>query len=162
MVRLSELVTDVQAAFLSSRRQSFYPDRDRLDRTPSVLSVSGGHSRECFVEMGDRKSSLYIPWRQNSSASACQPLRRYSSFQTKKRTFSSLSARRRYSFDNKLPSRLSPSLLSDKQNGSPRYCQIIFIISLSIIHTYFNIIKVHVSVCSRLYDNMAEPGGGHY
>ena len=60
---------------------------------------------------------MYVPWRENSSASAFQPLRRFSSFQTKKRTFT---AGRRYSCDTKMPiSHLSPTLLSSKLNGSP-------------------------------------------
>ena len=64
-------------------------------------------------------SSHHIPWRQNSSASACQPLRRYSSFQTKRRAFAAMS-NRRYSVDTKVINRLSPSLLSEKLNASPK------------------------------------------
>ena len=65
-------------------------------------------------------SSMYVPWRENSSASAFQPLRRFSSFQTKKRTLTTMSAvGRRYSYDNKILTHLSPTLLSKKLNGSP-------------------------------------------
>ena len=156
LIRLSELVSDVQQAFLSSRRASVHPERTpsfnsfprSTDRKQSSFSsFHNGRRRSelwnlkidlnvtqtvatwklCYFALQKRrwiKMSRFIfssqmtvlPWRENSSASGpCQPLRRFSSFQTKRRAFASLKSSRRYSYDTKFLNNISTSLV----NGSP-------------------------------------------